>query len=571
MSDAGLTTGRKPPAAIPGIFGSRPAAVLFVASTVVMLAVYWWTYRMRSGFGVPQVAPIFYLLVARYDFYAAMCGVLLLIAAAFVPGRLPTGRLLEWIGARPLPLALGATVLCCLGTVFVYHDQRLSMDEYAQYFQSQVFATGQLAGRFPVDFLDALVPPPFQGQFLAVARGTGEVASIYWPSFALLLTPFTLLGVAWLCNAIITGVTVLVLHRIALRLFDDRASAGMVVLLLLASPVIFANGISYYSMPAHLLANALFALLLMEPTPRRLLLAGLCGSVALTLHNPFPHFLFALPWIVWLFVRPDRIRNLAWLALGYLPLSSLVGVGWPLYIASLQGDAGNVATAQSAPWYTLPTADILLARLMGLAKVVTWAVPVLLPLAVLGAWRARHDRFMVLFAASAATTLAGYLFVIFDSGHGWGFRYFHSAWLCLPLLAAAAMKKFEMTPASGAHAAEPAVRRFVVACALLSFVVGIPLRAEQMHQFTGDHLGQLPEPRPPGPRVVVVDPQFDLYGLDLVQNDPFLRGDEVRFLSYGPDANARLVGALRPGYERSAFTFRGEVWTPKVPAATTHP
>ena len=78
---------------------------------------------------------------------------------------------------------------------------------------------------------------------------------------------------------------------------------GLPMLLTLASPVFFADGISYYAMSAHLLANAVFALLLMEPTPRRAFLAGIVGSVALTLHNPVPHMLFAAPWIIWLLAK----------------------------------------------------------------------------------------------------------------------------------------------------------------------------------------------------------------------------------------------------------------------------
>jgi hypothetical protein len=567
MKSAEAAPERQPATSLPGVFVSRPAAALLAVSIALTLAVYLWAYKMRSGIAVPDVAPIFHFLFVRFDFFGAMCGVLLLIAAAFVPARFPAARVLEWIGNRPLQVAIVVTLACAMGTVFVYHDLRLSMDEYSPYFQSQAFAAGHLAGRFPTDILDALVPPPFQNQFLAVSHVTGEVASKYWPSFALLLTPFTWLGIAWACNALITGLTVLAVHRIALRLFADRATAGLAVLLTVASPVILANGITYYSMPAHLLASAAFALLLMDPTPRRLLLAGLVGSIALTLHNPFPHFLFALPWIAWLCFQPHAVRNLGCLALGYLPLSALLGVGWHLYVAAL-----SQAGVQAPPpgptqfffGFTLPDLNIVLARIMGMAKVVTWAVPVLLPLAVVGAWKARKDRFILLFAASGLTTFAGYLFVVFDSGHGWGFRYFHSAWLCLPLLAVAAMPHLATASASAAgdDAPENPVRRFVVACASLTLCIGLPLRAAQMHEFTAYHIDQLPQPLPDGPRVVIVDPTYSFYGLDLVQNDPFLRGDEIRLLTFSPETNVALVRRLRPTFEQSLLSMRGEVWAP---------
>jgi len=50
------------------------------------------------------------------------------------------------------------------------------------------------------------------------------------------------------------------------------------------------------------------------------------------LHNPFPHLVFALPWIGWLMVRRDgRIRDLAWLVLGYAPVLAVLGAGWSLW------------------------------------------------------------------------------------------------------------------------------------------------------------------------------------------------------------------------------------------------
>ena len=39
-----------------------------------------------------------------------------------------------------------------------------------------------------------------------------------------------------------------------------------------------------------------------------------------------------------------------------------------------------------------------------------------------------------------------FLFVWADQGHGWGFRYFHSAWLALPLLATAFLYSSKTQP-----------------------------------------------------------------------------------------------------------------------------
>ena len=60
-------------------------------------------------------------------------------------------------------------------------------------------------------------------------------------------------------------------------------------------------------------------------------------------------------------------------------------------------------------------------------------------LAVVGALRWRRDALCRLLTASALLTLFGYFLVPVDQGHGWGYRYFHSAWMALPLLATAAL------------------------------------------------------------------------------------------------------------------------------------
>ena len=72
---------------------------------------------------------------------------------------------------------------------------------------------------------------------------------------------------------------------------------------------------------------------------------------------------------------------------------------------------------------------------MATAKLWLWAVPGLLILALVGLARARSDIRIRLMAWSAALTFFAYLFLPADQGHGWGYRYFHSVWFVLPLLA----------------------------------------------------------------------------------------------------------------------------------------
>jgi hypothetical protein len=529
---------------------------------------------MRLSGNLHGLAPSFFVLFA-YNDYPGSIGALLILVGAHVGSRyLPARRIVRWAGDQPIMIAVITALALALGTLVIYHNHPLSMDEYSAYFQSRAFAAGQLHGRFPVPLIDWLIPRGFQNYFLNISRVTGSVAEGYWPGFALLLTPFMWAGVPWLCNAVISALTLLVIHRLALELFEDREAAGFALLLTIASPVVFANGISYYSMPAHLLANSVFALLLVRPTPLRAAVAGVVGSIALVLHNPVPHMLFAAPWLVWVASRQRGMRLLAALIAGFLPLCALLGVGWFLFSARLLSDGLAPGAAPISlshrlqsmiEIFSLPNSTVLLARLIGIAKVWVWAVPGLMILAAVGAVRWRHDVLCRLLTASAVLTVFGYIFVPVDQGHGWGYRYFHSAWMALPLLATAAL----FQPARFAGEASLPTRLFednetkcfVLACILLTLVFGVGFRAWQMQEFLAHDISQVPQYTGTERRVVILNGRFSFYGADLVQNDPWLLGNEIRMYSHGASADQRMMAQYYPEFQMVYSDRYGTVWS----------
>jgi hypothetical protein len=557
------------------VLRSPGALFLFGTASVVTAAILLWADSL-AGSGAHGLTRIFWVLFATGDYAGANCALLILVAAAAVAGRHSFRPVLRWFGDNPMTVAAAAVVVLAGGTLLVYDNAPLCMDEYSPYFQSQTFAAGHLAGQVPVGLLNWVVPPGFQDYFLNVSHSTGQIASAYWPSFALLLTPFVRLGIPWACNPLISALTLLAVHRLALRIFADREAAGIVVLLTVASPVFFANGISYYSMPAHLLANTVFALLLVDPTERRALAAGMVGSIALTLHNPVPHLLFAAPWVFATVMRPGGRRTAGYLLAGYLPLCLLLGVGWFLFSSNLTHEGAIVAGAGSAgdsllhlrSAFALPSSTIMLARAIGIAKLWIWAVPGLLLLAVTGAWKWRHSTPCLLLTLSAMLTLMGYLFVPFDQGHGWGFRYFHSTWMALPILAAGALTRLPNPVQRGRTFFEDsATLTFFVACALITLVVGNGFRALQMRAFIEQHQSQIPAYLGKERRVVIIDPslssyRLDLsYGLDLVQNDPWLRGPVVRMITHGAAADSDMMHGQFP-HMRVVYTDQfGSVWS----------
>jgi hypothetical protein len=492
-----------------------------------------------------------------------------LVLAALVSGSrmVSVQRLLSSIGGHMRIVAVASIALLCAGTLLVYRNHPFAMDEYAQYLQSQVFAAGKLSGNFPVALMDRLVPPAFQNYFLSVSKATGAVASGYWPSFALLLTPFTALGIPWACNPVISALTLLAAHRLALEIYKDRDAAAWVVLLTLASPEFLINGISYYSMPAHLLANTVFALLLLDATPRKAFLAGIVGSIALTLHNPLPHLLFALPWLVWI-VRQERTRVTLALAAGYVPLCLLLGVGWFVFTghlrqAGLPAPSGGGSLAgmwQSLSVFSFPDETIVLARMIGIAKTWVWAVPGLVILAAAGAWKGWSHPALRLLAVSALLTALGYFLVPVDQGHGWGYRYFHTAWIALPLLAAGALTRTRIGEAKHTFEDEDS-RRFVAACAILMLLIGGAQRAVQVHSLLSFDVGQVTSYGGTERRVVLIYPERTFYGFDLVQNDPWLRGDVIRMVGRGRKEDALMMQQNFPKLHQVYDDANTSVWS----------
>jgi hypothetical protein len=547
----------------PAPSGRRPLVLVTVLLTAALLC---WTYVLSLDGSTHGLTPIFFFLFTVADRAGFECALLIALAAALVPGRYRATAGLQWLGSNPGWVAAASVVVLSGGAWMVYLHTPLSMDEYSAFFQSRVFAAGHIAGQFPPGLLDWLIPRAFQDYFLNVTRDDGLVTSAYWPSFALLLTPFTWLGIPWTCNPVISALTVIAVHRLALRIFADSEAAGMAVLLTVASPVFFADGISYYSMSAHLLANTLYALLLVAPTFRNAFAAGAIGSVALTLHNPVPHMLFALPWIVALFRRPDGLRLGFSLFAGYLPLCLVLGLGWFVLTSPSTGSIAHVSTP-----FAWPTPSVLLARVIGIAKVWAWAVPGLVVLAVIGAWKWRRDEPCLLLMTSALLTLVGYVFVPFDQGHGWGYRYFHSAWIALPILATAAVTP---RPARLASAADRmasgafediATRTFLVACALFSLIAGTGLRAVQIREFIAKHQSQMPAYSGTEHRVIILDTRRSFYGRDLVQNDPWLRGNVIVMITHGQQADAAAMQENYPEMRRVYTDQSGSVWSAAKP------
>jgi hypothetical protein len=546
--------------------GKLPRSVV-IATAALCVGLFYCIITLRAGAMVPEWLPIFVRLFYFQDYVAAIAGILVLLASFSPPARRAGMAVAGMMARQPGVTALAALGGLVAGALLIYQNHPLAMDEYAPYLQSQVFAAGHLTGRLPPELVNWLVPEAFQGAFLKVNPQSGAVASVYLPGFATILTPFTALGVPWLCNPVIGALTLWVIWRIARELFADPLAAGFAVLFTVASAAVTVNAISYYSMAAHLLCNACFCLALLRPAPRRAFAAGVVGSLALTLHNPLPHLLFALPWAIWLLSRKDRVPLIASLVAGYLPFVLLGGLAWIVVTGKLFPAAATTPVPLLQGLYQtftsvfiLPNADVLVARAIGLAKLALWGVPIVCVLAIVGAWRGRRDLRLFLLGASGALTFIGFLFVPFDQGHGWGFRYFHSAWLVIPLLATAALFEKGANPAPAEGEGMNGLRSLSAACAVLTLFALTSLRLYQVQDFMTAHLKQLPSAKTGTAEVIIISPGMGYYADDLVQNDPFLRNRPLVMITRGKDADLAMMKQRFPELVLLHRDFRGVVW-----------
>ncbi len=509
--------------------GIRWAGVLLCATSLVYFYLLDRVILSSAGF-----SPIFRYLLTVYDARTAWLALAICFLAALWKQPTPIIKLVDVVGQRPYTIALASVALIALGAIVVYHDYPFSMDEYAAAFQSKIFASGHLSVVLPNDLVDWLVVRGFNGSFLIASPETGMAIEHYWPGFALLLAPFEFLGVPWLCNASLTGLAMVLIHRITQEITSDRRAAGWALLFTVASGAFVANALSYYSMQAHLTANLLFVALLMKPTAYRVFGAGLVGSLALILHNPVPHMLFAVPWIVAMAMDRHQRPYLLPLMLGYAP-GVAVGLSWLIFRTDLASPPLGVSAVGGlvSGIFAWPDSALLNMRVAALAKMWLWAVPCLLVFALLGGLRLRDNRHVHLLMQSAVLTFVGYLFVRFDQGHGWGYRYFHSAWGAIPILAGCAM--------NNRSDAEWRLVSFAGAAAILNLVVVVPFQLHEIDEVISQHLAQLLPPRRPGNNVYFIHPRGGFYVADMIQCDPLLRNRDLLLVSHGAEQDTELI------------------------------
>jgi hypothetical protein len=362
---------------------------------------------------------------------AVVLGVALVLAilARSIPALWPAERAQavgRWVEAGRVPVAGAVALLALIAYAFVafqiFNGRPIVIDEIAQLMQAQIFAQGRL-------WMPAPAHPEFFSS-LQMVTAHGRIFSQYPPGGPAMLTPFTMLGVAWLTGPVAGAVSVLAFAwLLGAAEPDGRIAAGALVLYAFAPFVMFMSG-SYMNcvtaLTCLLVGAAALANGLASGVSRPALgfVAGLGFGVAATI-RPVDALAFALPAAIWYLMvavrNPARWRDALAAAAGIVPPVAFMlfvnahTTGAPfLFGYDLLWGHGHELGFHRAPSGELHT------PLRGLALINAYVlrlqrylfetpIPSLLPaivaLALSRAWRA-VDRYL---AASAALLMGLYL------------------------------------------------------------------------------------------------------------------------------------------------------------------
>lgn len=450
--------------------------------------------------------------------------------------------------ARTLWLVAGAVVVVTAGGTFaVTHNYGLSMDEYCADFQARLFAHGKIVSEIPEEWRP--VERWMRPLFIVHDAEKHTWTTAYLPGYGAIRAVFQVLGAPWLTNPLLAGISVLAIAGIARRLWPDSPSHMWVaVALLAASPQFLLTSMTAYSMPAHLALNLVWLWLYVRGDRNSLLLAPLVGFLAIGLHQPNVHPLFALPFCA-RFVWQKRWGWAAYYAVTYC----LAIAAWLMWWKFLRADAIHT----SVSFMSLPDFKAGMVQVLNIVLMLTWQSAGTFLLLVIGLWRWKSLPPVLKDAAwSCLITFIFYIQFTSHQGHGWGYRYFHAVLGNWMLLAVAGWGPLcELLGAAKARAlAAAAIAVTLVAC--------LPLRAWQVESFTRPYADADAALNTIKAEVAFIPVWRVWYGQDLVRNDPLFESKpkRVRMTQLVPQVleylETRGRGVIIRGEQLEAFGIR---------------
>ena len=386
----------------------------------------------------------------------------------------------------PVFVLVGVSVLLPFAMrVFVFEGYLLEVDEFMLSLQADMFSQGVTAIQVPRE-LDNIARAAHP--YMANHDAGGEVwAVFYLPVFASLLALADVLGSQAIVNPLLAGVSVLMMWSIARTLWPhDNLAAPVAAVLLVSTPQFLFPAATGFALTAHLAFNLVWLRLVLAGRTKHLFLAAIVGILAIGLHRPHVHLLFAFPFVL-AWMRGWQERGLG--------TAVLFGVGYSAALYIWLGWADWSIAWATDNWSNLPLNPLefkALARyaalseanhgrfeelyrywIMGhnLLRLFAWLNPAVLCLFVLGfvLWR-RLSLTEQLILVAVLTSLLPYTYLMPNPSIGWGYRFAIPALGPMVLSGVAAWRAFR-----GPIAGRDRSTGFVVMTTAFAILVLFPL------------------------------------------------------------------------------------------------
>jgi Dolichyl-phosphate-mannose-protein mannosyltransferase len=342
------------------------------------------------------------------------------------------GRFIGWACV----LTTGVSAL--LIGLYVFQDYPYSGDEWGYLLQAEIFSRSRLQ-----------VDSPTHPKFFDVMSMVNDGKFYCWapPGWPLLLLPGSLLGVPWLVNPVLGALTLLVVYRLGVLVYD-RSTSLLALLFMLFSPFFLLHSASYLAHPSSLLFIVLFVFFYARGIERGashdFLLAGLAGSVSFLI-RPFDQVAIFLPVGIHLLLlalkRKVSVRRLLWFGMSH-------ATGVLLLLAYNYLQTGNPLTTGYHIAHGGPFFDLRLPGRQFIAEyflhLLVWTFPFLPLLALIYSMWPRQtekrshtgQRWDTLLLLMFLSNVFWYILVPFHYWAGYGPRYYYGSFFAVALLGA---------------------------------------------------------------------------------------------------------------------------------------
>lgn len=451
----------------------------------------------------PDGSDVFYYFFARYEFwFSLMTAIIMLVSVRFLSKG---DSRFEFKGFQVGLIALAVAIFCYWGTSGIYWKYPLSMDEYAAFFQAQIFASGRFVSLIPERFHWLSNAPV--STFMTYDPVHYAISQPYLPVYSLLLVLTGWLGDPWVLNPLLSAGCIILIYRVAAHQQISASFCAISVLFLATSTQFLITGLSGYSMTAHLFFNLSWLWLYSHPNKRLYYAAPLVSFIAIGLHQPICHLLFVAPFVIRL-LRDRRFAPFMYSVVAY----GVVGVFWLGWMHLMRPEA-NAGTVQM---FGFPPFGMLCIQGMNSVLTMNWQNVAMAFCFVCATGLVRQfPAFVADLFYGIILTFVFYWFFLSDQGHGWGYRYLFPVYGNLCLVAAWAATRLSIS------------RNWLLATAALALFIQLPLRAMEVRHEVGRMARAYREICASKADYVVIDSVQGWYSRDLVRNDPWLRQSPI--------------------------------------------